>query len=61
MAKKSTTEKPIEIPLPETQPEIKSPTDPQEPIIPREDPDGVPYEEPFETPPYEIPPPEESW
>jgi hypothetical protein len=56
MTKKKTTEKPVEIPLPEKQPEIKQPIDPEEPIVPGEDPDKVPYESPFETPPYEIPP-----
>ncbi len=50
---------PSEIPAPHKQPDISEPTDPEEPIIPKEDPDIIPDEEPFETPPYEIPQPGE--
>jgi len=58
MAKKP--RKPSEIPSPGKQPEIKPSADPEEPIVPEEDPDTIPDENPFETPPYEIPPPGES-
>jgi hypothetical protein len=57
MAKK--TKKTIEIPLPEKYPETKPHTDPKEPIIPEEYPGIVPDEDPFGTPPYEIPSPGE--
>ncbi|MFI5137127.1 MAG: hypothetical protein ACHQIM_04815 [Sphingobacteriales bacterium] len=61
MAKQNTPEKPIEIPQPEKEPEIKPPDYPEEPVIPAENPDLVPYEAPFETPPYETPPPGEGF
>ena len=51
--------KPIETPPPEKNPEILPPLDPEEPIIPEDDPDIIPDENPFETPPYEVPPPAE--
>lgn len=58
MAKKKKPDKPVEIPKPEN-PEIK-PADPEEPLnIPKEDPDIIPDDDPFETPPEEIPPPGE--
>ncbi len=50
---------PIEIPLPGKHPEIELPVDPEEAIIPVEDPDMIPDENPFESPPYEIPEPGE--
>jgi len=59
MPKKIQPAKPFEIPSPEKHPEIEPPADPEEPIIPEEDPDIIPDENPFETPPYEIPPPAE--
>lgn len=59
MPKKIQPAKPFEIPPPEKNPEINLPVDPEEPIIPEEDPDIIPDENPFETPPYEIPPPAE--
>ena len=58
MPNKKQPGKPFEIPSPEKHPEIE-PADPEEPIIPEEDPDIIPDENPFETPPYEIPPPAE--
>jgi hypothetical protein len=58
MAKKIKPGKP-EIPSPEKHPEIDPPFDPEEPIIPEEAPDIIPDEDPFETPPHEIPPPGE--
>jgi len=59
MAKQTTPEKPIEIPQPEKEPEIEPPDYPEEPFIPGADPDVIPYEDPFETPPYELPVPGE--
>jgi hypothetical protein len=50
---------PTEKPALPKHPEIEEPFDPEEPIIPQEDPDIIPDEEPFETPPYEVPPPAE--
>jgi len=49
---------PIEIPMPKKQGEIVEPIDPEEPlIVPEEIPDFIPdREEPFENPPYELPP-----
>ena len=40
-------------------PEQKPITDPEEPLVPIEDPDYIPEEDPFETPPIEVPPPGE--
>jgi len=51
---------PEEFPKPEKHPEVIEPIDPEDPIIPVEDPDIIPDEAPFETPPYEMPPPGES-
>jgi len=59
MAKKIKPDKPLEIPSPEGKPEIDPIIDPEEPLIPTENPDIIPDEDPFETPPYEIPPPGE--
>ena len=59
MAKMKKPDKPLEIPSPEKHPEINPVIDPEEPIVPIEDPDIIPDEDPFETPPYEIPPPGE--
>jgi len=50
---------PIEIPSPAKHPEIRLPVDPEEPVVPVEDPDIIPDEDPFENPPYEIPEPGE--
>ena len=51
---------PAEFPSPEQVPEIKSPVDPEDPIIPLEDPEIIPDEDPFENPPpFEIPEPGE--
>lgn len=49
-----------EIPLPFKYPEIDNPVEPDEPLIPSEEPDVSPDENPYETPPEEIPPPDES-
>ena len=40
-------------------PEQKPIVDPEEPLLPEESPDFIPEEDPFETPPVEIPPPGE--
>lgn len=50
---------PSEVPQPEKHPELVPLVDPEDPIVPQEDPDLVPEEDPFETPPYETPPPGE--
>ncbi len=39
--------------------EVPEPFDPAEPLLPEENPDTIPEEEPFETPPFEVPPPAE--
>jgi hypothetical protein len=60
MATKKQPHQPAEIPSTENVPEIVRPVDPEEPIIPVEDPDIIPDEDPFENPPpYEIPEPGE--
>jgi hypothetical protein len=59
MTKKKPPERPIETPAPEIQPEIEMPVDPENPLTPQEDPDIIPFEDPYETPPYEVPPPAE--
>ena len=55
---KKQPDKPIENPVPKV-PETDPPFDPAEPVIPMEDPDIIPDEDPFITPPYEVPPPAE--
>jgi hypothetical protein len=59
LSKKGTQDKPVELPVPGVQPEIKPLVDPEDPILPHEDPDIIPWENPFESPPSEIPPPGE--
>lgn len=61
MEKKILPETPIEITWPGKQPEIERPLDPEEPLVtpPELEPELVPDEDPFETPPYEIPSPAE--
>ncbi len=52
----------IEIPIPIIKPDIISPIDPDEIIhreVPGVDPDYIPEEDPYETPPIEIPIPGE--
>jgi len=44
-----------EFPKPEQPPEIKPPVDPEEPFLPEEDPEIIPWEDPFESPPEELP------
>lgn len=59
MAKKIKPTAPIEVPKPGKHSEMDLPFDPEEPVIPIEEPDIIPDEDPFETPPYEIPDPGE--
>jgi hypothetical protein len=59
MAKRKKPVKPFEIPKPGIIPEIKLPVDPEEPLIPAEDPDIIPDEDSFENSPDEIPAPGE--
>jgi hypothetical protein len=56
MAKQQPPKEPAEIPQPEKQPEIERPGNPEEPAIPPEEPGFVPFENPFEALPIEIPP-----
>lgn len=54
--------KPLEVPEiipPGKYPEREPVFDPEEPLVPEEDPDIIPEEDPYETPPYEYPPPAE--
>lgn len=59
MAKKKLPALPMEEPTPQIQPEIDLPVDPEDPFQPGDDPEIIPFEEPFEPPPYETPPPGE--
>jgi hypothetical protein len=59
MPTKQPPQKPFEMPKPAKIPEIIEPLDPDELIIPDEDPDFIPEENPFENPPEEMPPPAE--
>ena len=57
--KKKIPDKAIEIPTPKKEPDITVPIDPEGPSIPNEDPEIIPEENPFETPPFEVPKPGE--
>ena len=59
MSTKKQPIKPSEIPLPGKLPEMEPPLDPEEPIIPIEDSDIIPEEDPFITAPGEMPAPAE--
>jgi hypothetical protein len=59
MQKSKTLSKLQEVEPPEKTVEVPKPNDPEEPLIPNEDPDINSEEEPFETPPNEVPPPAE--
>ncbi len=61
MAKQQPPKEPPEIPQPEKHPEIERPGNPEGPAIPAEEPGFVPFENPFEVPPIEIPPPGEGF
>jgi hypothetical protein len=51
--------KPTKIPPPAGLEEINPLVDPEDLIVPEEDPDIIPDEDPFENPPYEAPEPGE--
>jgi len=55
MPGKNKPDKPLEMPPPEKLPETVPPLDPEDPVLPPEEPDIIPDEDPFETPPYEVP------
>jgi hypothetical protein len=59
MQKSKTPIKLPEVEPPEKTVEVPKPIDPSPPLTPEENPDTIPEEEPFETPPYEVPPPAE--
>ncbi|MEO7311227.1 MAG: hypothetical protein ABIX01_12570 [Chitinophagaceae bacterium] len=56
---KNDPEIPPETPAPDQKPETEQPFDPKEPTLPMEEPDVIPDENPFETPPSELPAPSE--
>lgn len=58
MSKKK-TDRPAEIPVPGNDPEVKPATEPGNPLFPEEEPGELPNDDPYETPPYEIPEPGE--
>lgn len=60
MANKKETGEPLEIPEPAKEPEIKPVADPNEPATPKEAPNRIPVENPFETRPNEFPSPGET-
>ncbi|MCC8426614.1 hypothetical protein [Mucilaginibacter sp. UR6-11] len=57
MAKKKLQAVPIEDPTPKIQPATEPAVDPEDPFQPGDDPEIIPFKEPFEPPPYEVPPP----
>jgi hypothetical protein len=59
MKTKKQERKSVEIPTPGKKPGIELPIDPEEPILPEVEPDLVPDEDPFITPPEELPAPGE--
>lgn len=48
-----------EVPMPHKVPEVGPVFDPEEPLQPDESPEIIPDEDPYETPPVEVPPPGE--
>lgn len=60
MPKKKKPIVPEEYPIPEQNPEFNPEVIPEAPSLPEEDPEFIPEENPFETPPTEIPPPGEA-
>ena len=59
MGKPKKTISPEEIPAPDKHaPDIIPQADPEEPVLPAE-PDFIPEEDPYDTPPYEVPTPSE--
>ena len=59
MPKKLKPISPIEIPSPDKNREYDPDYIPEIPVLPVEEPDLIPDEDPFETPPYELPEPGE--
>jgi hypothetical protein len=59
MPRKKQSPGPAEIPAKKSSPKIKPGEEPEYPVLPEEEPDIIPDEDPFETPPYEIPEPGE--
>ncbi len=59
LKKKKKIDTPAEIPKPKKEPDVAAPIDPEQPLLPEEDPGIIPEENPFETPPFEIPAPGE--
>lgn len=57
--KRKIPEGPAEEPVPPSEPEIEMPFDPEDPLLPPEDPDFIPADLPESEPPQEIPPPAE--
>jgi hypothetical protein len=55
----ATKKQPVEIPPPEKNPVYNPDVIPETPPLPEEEPDIIPDEDPFETPPYEVPEPGE--
>ena len=60
LAKRKIPEGHAEDPPPFAPPEIVPPLDPEDPLLPPEDPDFIPDELPDYTPPEELPPPGEA-
>lgn len=60
MSKKKKPSMPEEYPIPEQNPEFNPEVIPEAPSLPEEDPEFIPEENPFVTPPAEIPPPGEA-
>jgi hypothetical protein len=54
MKKKMKIGEPVELPDPSKVPATKTVADPLEPVVPKEIPDRVPFESPFETRPNEL-------
>ncbi len=62
MTKSKNQEKAPEIQQPEKQREVEPPVYPGNPdVIPNEDPGYVPFENPYEVPPFEVPSPGEGF
>lgn len=57
MKKIKISKKPLPAPQPPAQGEIERPVDPDNPLTPPERPVVIPFENPYQTPPYEVPPP----
>ncbi|MGZ3755573.1 MAG: hypothetical protein ACXVAY_08040 [Mucilaginibacter sp.] len=60
MPSKTIPDQPAEFPVPARQPEIRTPAIPEEPMLPKENPDIIPRENPVVPHPNEIPAPAEN-